>query len=93
MLESARRTPSVSRPARVLLDREQGEAVVRLRGDQDDVGRRALHDELLAARQLEAVAGALGAHLDRVRPVLRPFVDRQRRDRLAGEDAGKPALA
>src|SRR5688500_1754954 len=108
MLESAKRTPSTSRPLasfptanrvthssdveapRSRPDREQGDAFIGPRGDEDQVRRGALHDELLAARQAEAVARALGSHRDRLGAVLGAFVDRKRADRVAGEDAGQP---
>src|SRR5436190_18871909 len=77
----------------ILLDREQGQPLVGLRRHQRYIGRGPLNHELLAARQAEAVAGALGVHLDRLGTVLRPLVHGERGDRLPGEDSGIPALA
>ncbi len=59
-------------PGRALLDREQGDAVriVRrtggARGDDDQVGDMAVRDELLLAREPEAVARTLGLQRDAV---------------------------
>ena len=81
----------------VLRDREQGHAVRGrrraggARGDDEQVGDMAVRDELLLARQLEAVARAFGVHRDLV-AVLGALVDRERGDGLAREDAGEPAL-
>src|SRR6185295_14795658 len=54
--------------------------------------RRALDDELLAAGQDESIALPLGLERDALRSMARPLVDREREHRLAGEDAGVPAL-
>src|SRR3546814_8025258 len=61
------------------------------RGDDDHVGDMRVGGELLAAAELEAVARSFGGHAD-PRAVLGAFVDRQRGDRIARDDAGEPAL-
>ncbi|PAV68084.1 hypothetical protein WR25_24992 [Diploscapter pachys] len=51
----------------------------------------AMRDELLGTVKSKAVAGAFGGHRDPV-AMLGAFVDRQRGDRVARDDAGEPAV-
>lgn len=50
-------------------------------------------DEGLFAGQAKAVAGALGFERGALGPVMRAFVDRERRDQPAFDDCGQPSPA
>ncbi len=74
------------------IDQEQGQALIRLRREDQGVGDMAVQHEALGAVQLEAVAGAFGARSDLRRGVFGPFVDGETEDGLARRDPAQPLL-